>query len=159
MQLSEIKPGVWSFFPLLICLASTFYLVGLIWVIQLIQYPLFAKVGAQEFPAYHLEHTERIVLALSIPTLLSLGSSFTLVGVRPPGIPDWMTWLNLGLCLMFWVVTAIVQIPLHTTLSAGFQEALIKSLVDSNWWRTLIWTLQGILLVVMSGLALNTALK
>ncbi len=159
MQLSEIKPGVWSFFPLLICLVSTFYLVGLIWVIQLIQYPLFAKVGAAEFLAFHLEHSERIVLALSIPTLLSLGSSFALLGLRPAGIPDWMTWLNLALCLSFWVVTALVQIPLHTTLSAGFDEALIKTLVDGNWWRTLIWTLQGLLLVVMSGFALIKAIK
>lgn len=38
---------------LLTQLASTLPLVGLIWLIQVVSYPLFAKVGAAEFPAYH----------------------------------------------------------------------------------------------------------
>lgn len=159
MNLSQIKPGLTSFVPLVLCLASTFYLVGLIWVIQLLQYPLMAKVGEAQFQSYHLEHTNRIVLALSLPVLLSLGSSVVLLAIHPAGIPEWMVWLNLGLNGLFWIVTAVIQIPIHTDLSAGFNSILIQTLVDSNWWRTLIWTVEGFLLLVMLGFALNTALK
>ncbi len=159
MQMPEIKPGLASYLPLIACLASTFYLIGLIWVIQLLHYPLFEKVGESAFELYHAEHTERIVLALSLPVLVSLGSSLLLLVVRPPGIADWMVWLNLSLNLLFWIVTATIQIPLHTTLSAGFKTTVIRALVDSNWWRTSIWTVEGFLLLIMLGLALNTTLK
>ena len=39
--------------------AATWALVGLIWTVQLVHYPLFAQVGADTFRSYHARHTQR----------------------------------------------------------------------------------------------------
>ncbi len=145
-----------NYVPLLICLAATFYLTGLIWVIQLVHYPLFARIGLQEFNFYHNEHSNRIVIALSLPTLLAFVSAVLLVWLHPAAVPGWSIWLNLGLTFGFWVVTGLVQVPLHGRLGQNSSEAekLIQALVKSNWWRTCIWTAQGLLLVWMMLIAL-----
>ena len=36
--------------------AATFGMTGLIWLVQLVQYPAFARVGAAEFAAFHRHH-------------------------------------------------------------------------------------------------------
>jgi hypothetical protein len=38
-------------------LAATAAMVGLIWFVQVVHYPLFASVGADEFVAYENAHT------------------------------------------------------------------------------------------------------
>ena len=141
------------YLPLLLCLAATFYLVGLIWVIQLLQYPLFAHVGTGTFLAYHAEHSRRIVLALSVPTLTVFGCDAALFWLRPAAVPLWAVALNFGLTLLFWVVTACVQVPLHGKLGGGFEATLARALVRSNWARTCIWTAQGFLLLWMAAIA------
>ena len=45
---------------LLLQLGTTLPLVGLIWLVQVVSYPLFARVGAAEFPAYHAAHARLI---------------------------------------------------------------------------------------------------
>ena len=146
-----------AYWPLLICLAATFYLVGLIWVIQLLQYPLFAHVGEANFLTYHAEHSRRIVIALSLPVLLVFGSAFWLLFVRPAGVPVWAVWLNLVLTFAFWIVTALIQVPRHAQLGSGFQADIVAVLVASNWLRTVLWTAQGFLLVWMTAAAFTTA--
>ncbi len=138
-----------TYWPLIVALASTFYLVGLIWVVQLLVYPLFGAVGPNEFLAYHADHIQRIVGALSIPVLLQFGSAFLLLVIKPEAVPDWAVWLNLALTFGFWFITAALQIPIHNKLDGGFSAALVQELVTSNWVRTLYWTAQGFLLVWM----------
>ncbi len=40
----------------IITLGLTWYMTGMIWSMQLLEYPLFALVGPKEFPAYHRRH-------------------------------------------------------------------------------------------------------
>ena len=44
--------------------AITWMIVGLIWVIQIIVYPQFRRVGAAEFRIYHFSHCLRIGLMI-----------------------------------------------------------------------------------------------
>ena len=41
---------------LLLNFASTWAMVGLIWLIQIVHYPLFSRVGADQFKLYEQEH-------------------------------------------------------------------------------------------------------
>ena len=45
---------------LLMQVASTLILVGLIWTIQLVHYPLFDHVEAERFRDFHRQHSEHI---------------------------------------------------------------------------------------------------
>ncbi|MBM3847150.1 MAG: hypothetical protein FJ405_12810 [Verrucomicrobia bacterium] len=133
---------------LLACHASaTWALVGLIWTVQLVHYPLFRKVGADAFRGYHAEHTRRItwVVAPLMTTELLTAILLFLGGQREP-------WLVVSFVpLAFnWLATWRVQMPLHKQLSAGFDAEMHRRLVSSNWWRTIAWSIRGACLVLGS---------
>jgi hypothetical protein len=64
-----------------------------------------------------------------------------------PRLP-WL-WLGLALLVAIWVSTALVQAPIHGRLAGGFDLALHRRLVRSNWVRTLLWTARGVVAVVL----------
>lgn len=125
--------------------AATWALVGLIWTVQLVHYPLFAQVGADSFRAYHARHTRNItfiVAPLMAAELLTAVLLF-LRGARDP-------WLlaSFAPLLFNWLSTWRVQIPLHDRLAAGFSPETQRRLVATNWWRTIAWTMRGGCLLV-----------
>jgi hypothetical protein len=123
--------------------AATWALVGLIWTIQLVHYPLFARVGEQGFVAYHQEHTRRITWVVAPLMFAELMTAVGLMfwGAREP-------WLLGSLVLLGfnWVSTALVQIPLHNQLAQGFDAEVHRRLVATNGWRTMAWSLRGVCL-------------
>ena len=66
--------------------ASTWALVGLIWIVQLVHYPLMATVGTPQFPSYHAAHAQRITWVVAPLMLAELATAGLLVwlGERNP---------------------------------------------------------------------------
>jgi len=120
--------------------ASTLFMMGLIWVIQVIHYPLFASVGPENFAAYHASHMRLTTWVVGPPMLLELGATALLLIARPAGIPAWLVWLGAGLLAVVWASTALLQVPAHTVLSQGLDPDVVKRLVNGNWIRTAGWT-------------------
>ncbi|MDC1295830.1 hypothetical protein N8077_05815, partial [Myxococcota bacterium] len=54
--------------------AATWYLVGLCWLVQRVQYPLMDRVGAGNFVAYEGGHVSRIGLVVAPMMLVELAS-------------------------------------------------------------------------------------
>jgi hypothetical protein len=48
-----------------------------------------------------------------------------------------------------WITTALVQVPLHRRLSAGYDEPTGRRLVRTNWVRTALWSLRGLVVALM----------
>ncbi len=127
--------------PLLATHASaTWALVGLVWTVQLVQYPLFANVGTDAFPAFHARHARQITWVVGPLMLTELATAGLLVarGTRSP-------WLLASLVplAVVWLSTWLVQVPLHDQLSRGFDADAHARLVATNWTRTAAWTLRG----------------
>ena len=126
--------------------AVTWALVGLIWTIQMVHYPLFAQVGPEHFVAYHRRHTRESTLVVGPLMLAELVTAALLVleGNRDP-------WLlaSLPLLALIWISTGFVQIPLHNTLTTGFDAHAHRRLVTTNWWRTAAWSARGICIMMM----------
>jgi hypothetical protein len=127
--------------------AATWALIGLIWTIQLVHYPLFAQVGNDTFLMYHRRHTTQITWIVGPLMFLELATAVTLV-VNKFSNP----WLlaSLGPLAFNWLSTWRVQIPLHTKLAAGFDPQIHGRLVSTNWWRTAAWTLRGLCLIMLT---------
>ncbi len=127
--------------------AATWALVGLIWTIQLVHYPLFAQVGRDTFKAYHHRHTTQItwVVAPLMLTELITAAWLVMTGSRD-------AWLLVSLLplVVNWLSTWRVQIPLHDKLAAGFDAHAHDRLVATNWWRTVAWTARGFCLLIVS---------
>ena len=76
-------------------LLFTLYMLGLIWFVQVVHYPLMGTAGL------------------------------------------------LGL----WGSTFFIQVPLHNALSQAFDPKNHARLVQTNWIRTIIWSLRALLLL------------
>lgn len=134
---------------LLLNVATTLFLAGVIWFVQVVHYPLFASVGSKEFSRYEIEHTGRTAWVIAPAMLLEAATSILMIWVRPPTVGIGLAITGLALLVLIWSSTFAMQVPLHTELSAGFEPSLHRSLVDSNWVRTLAWTARGCLALVM----------
>ncbi|MEL6405377.1 MAG: hypothetical protein AAFR81_13495 [Chloroflexota bacterium] len=131
-------------FVFLVHVLVTWALVGLIWTIQQVHYPLFARVGESVFPAYERAHTTRILVLVFPLMTIELGTAFWLA-IRPPaGIPAWWLWIGLVLVGIIWLATAFVHVPQHARLSGGFDADVHAALVTTNWLRTIIWSVRGV---------------
>lgn len=130
-------------------LASTFYMVGLIWMVQIVHYPLFAKVGPDQYESYQVSHQARTTLAVGPPMLIELLTAVLLIWYRPAGVPDWSIYLALALLVIVWASTAFLQVPCHEKLTSQFDPAVHWRLVVTNWIRTFCWSARGALVIWM----------
>lgn len=127
---------------------STFGMTAVIWFVQLVQYPSFAKVDPRAFAEFHAFHSTRITLIVG-PLMLAEALTATALVLRPErGIPSAEAWIGLGLVALVWASTAFLQVPMHGKLGAGFDEAAWRFLCTSNWVRTVGWSLRSVLVVV-----------
>lgn len=138
----------WS---LLICLAATIYSTGVIWFMQVVEYPLFGFVGSQEFAAFHNRHNQGLPLVVFPLIFVAFGSSLFLLRRPPVGVPPALVWAVVGLNLLIIVSTVALQAPMHNTLDqGGFSLTVIQRLVQTNWIRTIAWTINALLLLWMA---------
>lgn len=124
-------------------LASTLYMTGLIWFVQVVHYPLFASVGGPAFPPYEQRHTALTTWVVGPPMLIEGLTAALLLWHRPAGVPPALIWVGLALVAVNTLSTAFLQVPCHEALSAGFDAAVHQRLVVTNWIRTAAWSLRG----------------
>ena len=131
----------------LLQLGSTLPLVGLIWLVQIVAYPLFARVGAAEFVRYHEAHARLITFVVGPLMVCELGASILGV-VRPiAAMPRNAAIAGVVLVLLTWIATMFVSVPEHDALAHGFDARAHELLVLTNWLRTAAWTARGALLL------------
>ena len=128
---------------LLANLGSSLLMTGLIWFVQIVHYPLFARVGAREFAGYEKNHSQLTSLVVGPPMLVEAAAAVVLLFPRREWLPSWTVWTGVGLVVVIWLSTAAIQVPCHKRLEAGFETAVHRRLVRSNWIRTLAWTLRS----------------
>lgn len=125
--------------------ASAWFLTGLIWVIQVVHYPLFAAVGRDGFAAYEASHTRLITMVVGPVMLVEMATSVLLLAVRPAAVPMWAAAAGMALVVAVWLSTIALQVPAHGRLAQGFVPDAHAMLVHTNWIRTIAWTLHGAL--------------
>ena len=124
-------------------LAATLFLTGLIWVIQIVHYPLLDRSAGESFPTLHRDHTRRITLVVVPPMLVELATACWLVARPPAGTPAALPLIGLVLLGVVWLSTFALQVPEHKRLADGFDHAAHRRLVQSNWIRTSAWSLRA----------------
>jgi hypothetical protein len=134
-------------------LAQTFVttvMVGVIWTVQIVIYPLFypfAKNGEndqlEKLHEYYTPKITKVVLPLMFTELgLSLWAAFS----------HRTLWdISLLLLVVFaWAITFFVSVPCHNILANGSDGELklqaATRLIGTNWLRTLAWSLRALIL-------------
>lgn len=149
----------WTFWILLLAhLGTTWAMTGLIWFVQVVHYPLLARLGDAYFRPYHRMHCERTGYVVGPLMFVELSSAAALVYLLGAGTPArTAAWAGLLLLGIIWASTALLQIPQHNRLGAlGPDPATLRALLRGNWLRTAAWTLRAVLVVpCLTWLALN----
>ncbi len=130
-------------------LASTWFMVGVIWIIQLVHYPLFNYVGSEEFKVFHENHKILITPIVGIVMIVELVTSAIIIFQTPEGIRKWTVIVGVLLLGVIWLSTALLQIKFHNMLSSIYDENVLLILIKTNWIRTICWSLRGIIVLIM----------
>lgn len=131
---------------LLLNLICTAVMVGVIWIVQLVHYPIFDQIDRDLFPAFAARH-QRQISFIVIPLMLTeLATSFLLVRSSSTNPAITVAWVGLALVGVAWLSTFLLSVPQHEILSRGFDEKAYRLLVNTNWIRTIAWTARLILL-------------
>lgn len=133
----------------LIHAGATLFLVGLIWTIQIVHYPLFANVGESGYAAYQTSHMSRITYVVAPVMFLELGTAIYFAFVNYEPINAKIFWFGLALVLLIWASTMFIQSPIHGRLAEKFDVDLVNKLVWTNWIRTILWSVRGALILWM----------
>ena len=142
-------------FPFLLNISSTWFMVGLIWLIQIVHYPLFKYVGKYDFQLYHNGHSMMITPLVGTVMIIELISSILLVVFPPKNVSVTIPIIGVILVFIIWVSTAFLQIPQHNALANAYELEVNNLLVQTNWIRTIAWSMRGLLLLFMLHLFLT----
>jgi len=122
-------------------------MVGLIWTIHVVHYPLFAEVGDATYVAFQSAHVDRIGKLLFVPwltegaTLLALLWLTFISGRRELRRPVMVGAVAMAVVL---VISGFWSAPAHGELMDGFDSAVHDRLMTANLIRTLAWSVRGV---------------
>ena len=126
---------------------ATFFMVGLIWTIHTVHYPLFADVGEATYVEFQAEHVDRIGKLLLLPwlteglTLVALLALALLGSRKDLRLPTFLNGFAMAVVL---IISGFWSAPAHGELADGFDAAVHSRLMTANLIRTLAWTVCGV---------------
>ena len=126
----------------------TLLMTGVIWIIQVVHYPLYRRVGAEAFADYEREHCARISFVV-LPLMVVELACAALLALSPPRGGESLAWTGLALLAVVWASTFFVQVPCHRVLEGGFDARAASRLVATNWIRTVAWTLRSFVAIAL----------
>ena len=141
-----LKPLLLFFMTLIFLLElfSTFFLTGLIWTVQIVHYPSFKYIAEKVFFDFTGFHAKRISFIVVPMMLLELATSSYLM-IEEINL---FSSTKFVLVLLIWLSTFLLSVPIHGKLNKNRDEALIRKLIVTNWFRTILWSAKSIILFI-----------
>lgn len=131
---------------LIIHAGATLSMLGLMWSVQLVVYPQFREVGPDDFKEYAARHANRIVAALAPFAPIEAVTALLIFVTPPSGVARWEAFVAGVVLAAGWVATGFHYAPLHGRLQAeGADPVLVERLVRTNWLRTALWAVRGVM--------------
>ncbi len=139
-------------------LAFTLAMVGLMTTVQLVVYPQYHFVPELDFSAYVANHGQRIgiplVMFAPVEVLLALG----LWMVSPSGRTKQLAFASGALLAGAWIMTILWFAPQHGDLvNEPYDPDRIDGLIETNWIRTVVWWLRGVIAIVLADWSRSTS--
>lgn len=122
----------------------SFYMTGVIWLIQLLNYPSLRYIHPAQFNEFHRRHTSAMSILVGPVMLAEMGCVLVLAKSL---VFHWV--IQAGLLAVLWLSTFLISVPIHNKLAKSHQNFLIKRLIKTNWIRTILWTTKAGLLFYM----------
>lgn len=133
----------------LVHLIATGFMVGLIWTIHFVHYPLFAYVP-EPYEPFQSEHMRRITLLLLVPWGVEVFSALGLALLADPGTERTLAFTGAALVVAIVAVTGLLAAPAHGRLLQRFDPEEHRSLMRIDLVRTLLWTARGVVALAIA---------
>jgi hypothetical protein len=146
-EMARSSPWRNRYLVALSCLTA--YSTGVAWQAQLVSYPLYRSVGAEDFLAYHARYNETIPGVVIVPGFLTFLAGIAFYWARPAGIgrAEGATVSIAGLVSL--LTTVLWAIPAHIELDRIGQSApTIDRLLTANLVRSAALTVGMVVLAV-----------
>ena len=124
----------------LIALAAASFMAGVLWVIQIVHYPLLGAVPDASIARVALRHQSLITRVVGPTMTVEVISSLLLLLIVPQSLSI-MALVPFVLLLIAVGVTIFQAVPLHSRIAQGMSH-LIPRLIQINWARTITWSLR-----------------
>ena len=128
---------------------ATLFMVGVIWLVQIVHYPLYHAIHPLSFPDYEVQHVNKITLVVAPVMFIEATTALLLVVRAPSSLPLWARLVGLALVIVIWGATLALNVPQHNRLSYEFSASVLNQMIANNWIRTLAWSARGALVVWM----------
>ena len=122
---------------------------GVIWIMQIVHYPLMRFVSGEQFARFETAHRVRISWVVGPLMLIEGVCVLAFLFAPPAGLPWWLPWVGAGVETVAIGTTAFVSAPLHERLNANFDQATLNRLIATNWIRTIAWTARAAVAIAM----------
>ena len=122
---------------------------GVIWVMQVVHYPLMRFVSGEQFARFETAHRVRISRVVGPLMLIEGVCVLAFLFAPPASLAWWLPWVGAGVEAVAIGTTAFVSAPLHERLNAHFDTATLDRLIATNWIRTIAWTARAAVAIAM----------
>ena len=128
---------------------ATLAMLGLIWFVQIVHYPLMLQVDSASFTTYERLHTRQTSWVVGPLMLLELVAAVLLTAVIDAQDTYYLAWIGFALLIVIWLSTMLLQVPCHRGLERAFDPGTIRRLVATNWIRTIAWTGRSVVALIL----------
>ena len=122
---------------------------GVIWMVQIVHYPLMRYVSGPEFARFETAHRVRISWVVGPLMAIEGVCVLAFLFAPPAGLPGWLPWAGAVAEAIAIGTTVFVSAPLHERLNTHFDPATLDRLIATNWIRTAAWTVRAALAIAM----------
>ena len=138
---------------LLLNVVASWTMVGVIWFVQVVHYPLLSVIPVESAASVAVEHQRRTGWVVMIPMAVEGVTTLLLLGMVPDGVAWFVPWLA-GLPLAVALGgTVLLSVPRHERMVNNPDASVGRELVTTNWVRTIAWSFRRL---VSAGLLLAT---
>lgn len=130
-------------------LAATLVMVGVIWFVQVVHYPLLSVVPVESAASTAVEHQRRTSYVVGLPMAVEGVSTLGVLVMTPDAVSWWLPWVGAILLAVALGSTVLLSVPRHARMASAPDAQVGRELVTTNWPRTIAWTLRGVVCVVM----------
>ena len=135
---------------LVLNLLATWTMVGVIWFVQLVHYPLLAVVPVESASTIAVDHQRRTAWVVMISMTVEGFSTLALMRWVPEGVATWLPWANGVFLAIALGCTVLLSVPRHARMAENPTPTIGRELVVTNWPRTIAWTICGALTATMT---------
>ncbi|MEY3266109.1 MAG: hypothetical protein RJA15_555 [Actinomycetota bacterium] len=134
---------------LVLNLVASCVMVGVIWFVQIVHYPLLSIIPVESATSVAVEHQRRTGYVVGLPMAVEGVTTLFLLWKTPDNVTWWLPWIAAIFLAVALGCTIFLSVPRHERMAARPDAQVGRELVLTNWPRTIAWTARGVLTTIM----------